>query len=673
MANLNSIQALKSHDSNIFASPSPLDSSQSVSNQDLNRFPEELRVAKQQSEHASTDAPRTEAKISQDREEVPQNLPPSRDPAQQDAANIAAPKVNTHSEGSQADAHTPSETPSIQGVDQATLGQVEVALAVGAKAATAIETLAVVDAALNTVLVDGLTPQVGDQQNTVIIPNTQVQLPTAKVTPNTEILQAGDVALASNALVDSSIAAPVTQVGVPIEILQVQETQSDPLTTEIQVAANPIAVANVVPVAVTPVVQAAQALVADAGTLVAEAVQVTAANANSAVTQINANTQNDNVAPQTDLAVPVEAENTPAFVASLNPATTNVSSAPVQTQVSGAPVEQVKINPGQAVQVSSTVAAQVQANTDQLTANPSAGATQELALDQVVIQKIELPTANAQKAINVAATPAVQNAVQAVSGSSDLALNDQVASVNTGATIAKPADQALAQAAPKPVNLPVVEEGEFSQQIRTQNAESFEAISAVTTQERSFGVVQKEEMIAQASTNGINASDAKQTSFISNLNQEVKLTQTTTVKLEPQNASLATGPLNTEVLRVLKDGGGRVVMEVTPPDQGTIRIDLRLDNQGRAIVVVDGASDSTRARLEQGSAQLKEQLAQMGLSLSLDMRQQSDNAGHAQFMAEGAAFNRGNEGASGAANSDVAGGILGASIPAADGRINLYA
>ena len=101
-------------------------------------------------------------------------------------------------------------------------------------------------------------------------------------------------------------------------------------------------------------------------------------------------------------------------------------------------------------------------------------------------------------------------------------------------------------------------------------------------------------------------------------------TQTTFVKLEPHEVSLNSGPVSTEVLRVLKEGGGRVVMEVTPPDQGTVQLDLRLDNKGNAHLVVQGASDSTRARMEQGSQQLFDQFQSMGLNLTMDMRQQSE-------------------------------------------------
>jgi hypothetical protein len=52
---------------------------------------------------------------------------------------------------------------------------------------------------------------------------------------------------------------------------------------------------------------------------------------------------------------------------------------------------------------------------------------------------------------------------------------------------------------------------------------------------------------------------------------------------------------------------------LTPPEQGTIRIDLRIDQAGRAHLIVEGASDATKSRLDQGGQNLKNEFAQMGL------------------------------------------------------------
>jgi hypothetical protein len=157
-------------------------------------------------------------------------------------------------------------------------------------------------------------------------------------------------------------------------------------------------------------------------------------------------------------------------------------------------------------------------------------------------------------------------------------------------------------------------------------------------------------------------------------NQELRLSQSPhPLRMEPQQASFVTGPLHVEVMRVLREGGGRVIMELTPPDQGTIQLDLRLDGNGKAYLIVEGASDSTKARLEQGGSQLKEQLAQMGLSLSLDMRDRSGQSDHVPF-----AFNPGFA-AGNAINGNGAEALtddlssLGRSGITPDGRISIYA
>ena len=50
------------------------------------------------------------------------------------------------------------------------------------------------------------------------------------------------------------------------------------------------------------------------------------------------------------------------------------------------------------------------------------------------------------------------------------------------------------------------------------------------------------------------------------------------------------------------------------------------DEQGGALLIVEGISDSTRTRLEQSAPNLREQFQQMGLELQLDMRQNNQSA-----------------------------------------------
>ncbi len=94
--------------------------------------------------------------------------------------------------------------------------------------------------------------------------------------------------------------------------------------------------------------------------------------------------------------------------------------------------------------------------------------------------------------------------------------------------------------------------------------------------------------------------------------------------LEPHQVQLDAGEVKVEIMRLVKQGGGQIVMELTPPDQSKFRIDLKIDAQGVAYLVVEGASDSTRSRLERGAEGLQQQFADMGLALQLDMRQSHD-------------------------------------------------
>jgi hypothetical protein len=91
--------------------------------------------------------------------------------------------------------------------------------------------------------------------------------------------------------------------------------------------------------------------------------------------------------------------------------------------------------------------------------------------------------------------------------------------------------------------------------------------------------------------------------------------------MAPHQVRLDAGQVQVEVVRLVKLGGGQVVMELTPPDESKFKIDLTISQQGVARLVVDGASDSTRLRLEQTVSGLQDQFQQMGLQLQLDMRQ----------------------------------------------------
>lgn len=222
--------------------------------------------------------------------------------------------------------------------------------------------------------------------------------------------------------------------------------------------------------------------------------------------------------------------------------------------------------------------------------------------------------------------------------------------------------------------------GEVIQGVRVENAKIDDVSLAKTNQaedllakELALQLDTKENVKVATNTIAEPTGDPSNRTITSVFNQELRLSQAPfPLRMEPQQASLVAGPLHVEVMRVLREGGGRVIMELTPPDQGTIQLDLRLDGNGKAYLIVEGASDSTKARLEQGGSQLKEQMAQMGLSLSLDMRERSGQSDHVPF-ALNPAFSQGNSGAgsSDAINADVI--SIGRSGITPDGRISIYA
>ena len=102
----------------------------------------------------------------------------------------------------------------------------------------------------------------------------------------------------------------------------------------------------------------------------------------------------------------------------------------------------------------------------------------------------------------------------------------------------------------------------------------------------------------------------------------------------PHELRLDAGAVQVEIQRMVKQGGGHVVMELTPPDQSKFTIELKLDEVGGAYLRVEGVSDSTKTRLEQSAPQLQEQFLEMGLNLQLDMRQNKDSSssGTANWM-----------------------------------------
>lgn len=106
-----------------------------------------------------------------------------------------------------------------------------------------------------------------------------------------------------------------------------------------------------------------------------------------------------------------------------------------------------------------------------------------------------------------------------------------------------------------------------------------------------------------------------------------ELRRSTTIVSAPHMARWDAAAVQVELVRMIKDGGGQVMMKLTPPDEGSFRIDLSLDPERGVRIFVEGASDSVRTRLEQGAEQLREQFSQMGFNLQLDMHSRREASG----------------------------------------------
>lgn len=74
-----------------------------------------------------------------------------------------------------------------------------------------------------------------------------------------------------------------------------------------------------------------------------------------------------------------------------------------------------------------------------------------------------------------------------------------------------------------------------------------------------------------------------------------------------------------DVIELAQNGGGRIKLKLTPPEQGELEISLSIDGIGRAHLAVTGAEGVVRDRLESTAESLQRQFSQMGLSLAMDL------------------------------------------------------
>ncbi|MFZ9140116.1 MAG: hypothetical protein ACO21C_01460 [Burkholderiaceae bacterium] len=204
---------------------------------------------------------------------------------------------------------------------------------------------------------------------------------------------------------------------------------------------------------------------------------------------------------------------------------------------------------------------------------------------------------------------------------------------------------------------------------------------------------QSAQLVGQLSANGqanvqaLNAAQTPAGQVVTDLqtateSASAQMAARTESRVEALRASLGSGPINMEVLKLTGAGGGRAVIEVTPPNQGPIRLDLQLDGNGKANLVVDGLTDSMKARLESSAGFLRQDMAGMGLTLNLELRERNDGQAAMQFSQQ---FSSGSNQSGGSGSSrtgngqglnnvGVAGPVgSGQSSNSTDNGVNLYA
>ena len=205
------------------------------------------------------------------------------------------------------------------------------------------------------------------------------------------------------------------------------------------------------------------------------------------------------------------------------------------------------------------------------------------------------------------------------SGPDDQASDDQTAAVSTQASVA--AVQAQIRTDPSTKELradaSLVVVASDRAQTRVSSTETLETWRADATQTTTQDLSSAESTFASSFVRALMGQSHHANAQVSQSLEVVP----SPAPMAPHEVRLDAGQVQVEVVRLVKQGGGQVVMELTPPDESKFKIDLTISQQGVARLVVDGASESTRLRLEQTVSGLQDQFQQMGLQLQLDMRQ----------------------------------------------------
>jgi hypothetical protein len=642
MANIDPVRLLQANPAENLSNLNAVDQAQSHQDQSLTSFPTELRAAKQNTQEKDSNLD----KGSQNPSDTPQNLPVNAAVVPTQPANIAdTPKTSEEIVLAGLALGKPTLTqlgvPQLLAVEEGLISQA-VAVA-GTQVAKDSTQVAVVAAITTSTIGDGQ----GDQEKKSLDPVTNIIDPMAAALAQTPGL------LNTQNTITPVVAQASTS---NIESVAVMGTQNNLASTQAQ-NVNAIAPDQVVAQEVaTPLLNNAQdALGLNPVQTTSDAVVQFSVSAFNAIASENAQLNAD---AQTQIAA--DAKLAITQLTQQNQTSNTVSSAVVSdTQ--------------QPVEITKPIELAVQ--TLDIKAAPAAVVAKPETANPVQNADVVLPTLDAKglKVVQVQApqvnTQTVATVVQASDASPTQNLADQVQAPSAK----NPQIQSIT-ASTQDAGSVIRDQRLGNATIANLSTQKSNAINESAARKDVAKIEAAENIKVSSGNNGGNVPNAGTQTITSPFNQELRMQQSSQIlKLEPQQASLSSGPLHLEVMRVLKEGGGRVIMEVTPPDQGSIQLDLRLDGNGRAYLIVEGASDSTKARLEQGGSQLKEQLAQMGLSLSLDMRDRSSQSDQVPFALNNPFSNAAN-GSSAQVDAGL-GELISSSRPGLtpDGRVSIYA
>jgi hypothetical protein len=108
------------------------------------------------------------------------------------------------------------------------------------------------------------------------------------------------------------------------------------------------------------------------------------------------------------------------------------------------------------------------------------------------------------------------------------------------------------------------------------------------------------------------------------------------LKLPAHQVRLDTPEVVDKIQSMAKAGGGELRIDLTPPDEKSFKITLTVKSGQDVSLMVSGASDAIRNRMDQSSDQLRQHFSQLGMNLNLNFEQ--SGSGNFQSQAQNFGF-----------------------------------